>query len=57
MNNEMNSDLIERCINQYDDELYNLDELEQILLNQKKLINIKKKFSKNSTYKNTIKPF
>ena len=46
MNNEMNSDLIERCINQYDDELYNLNELEEILLNQKKLINIKKHFSK-----------
>ena len=46
MNNEMNSDLIERCINQYDDELYNLDELEQILLKQKKLINIEKHFSK-----------
>ena len=57
MNNEMNSDLIERCINQYDDELYNLDELEQILLKQKKLINIKKNFSKNSTHKYTIKPF
>jgi hypothetical protein len=46
MNNEMNSDLIERCINQYDDELYNLNELEEILLNQKKLINIEKHFSK-----------
>ena len=57
MNNEMNSDLIERCINQYDDELYNLDELEKILLKQKKLINIKKNFSKNSTHKYTIKPF
>ena len=29
----MNSDLIERCINQYDDELYNLQELEDFLMN------------------------
>ena len=44
MNNEMNSDLIERCINQYDDELYNLNELEEILLmhrNKSKKNNIK----------------
>jgi hypothetical protein len=50
----MNSDLIERCINQYDDELYNLQELEDFLMNQKKQI-IRKNSHKNC--KNNIKHF
>ena len=54
VNNEMNSDLIERCINQYDDELYNLQELEDFLMNQKKQI-IRKNSHKNC--KNNIKHF
>ena len=43
INNEINEDIIERCMNQYEDELYNLQNLEKILLNQKNIINSKKK--------------
>ena len=47
LNNELNGDLIERCLNQYDDELYNLKGIEEFLLNQKKILNSKKKKWKN----------
>ena len=43
LNNEINEEIIERCMNQYEDELYNLQNLEKIVLNQKNLINSKKK--------------
>ena len=43
LNNEINEEIIERCMNQYEDELNNLQNLEEILLNQKKIINSKKK--------------
>ena len=51
LNNELNGDLIERCLNQYDDELYNLKGIEEFLLNQKKILNSKKKNDKIINHK------